>query len=277
MDKMSVLKPAAKNPRLTQNPVPVTRTESVDLRTSLEAAATTPLQLSEEERNRRIGTPQASGEEVKKRETHPKGHRVHTTAEVWASMDNQPFLRVSDTALLNDVWCIPTSVESSTSLYANVQLLQILVAPNMKTRYVQTKMAIDDVMKMLYLTDLTFWRMQGAEVLSYEDWINDKTSVCIKAKGVSVGSNRAELCNFIISEDPNFSFVPAFLNGTVAMCFRKITYHSYKFAVPGAGLKYKNPGMEKSTGSKSKFDYIIEARLLPVPEGIFGTNTEEQK
>lgn len=255
---MSGLKPA-KQPRL-MNQSQVQRTQSVGL---LDASANT---IEEAASCRRTVTPHlpTNGTEGKPAApSHPKGHKVKNLSEVWKNMDQQDFLHLTDTIPLSDVWVQPMSVEEASGLYTTVSFLQVIAAPHFKARVANAKMSIEDLMKMLYLNDVLQISMQGVEEISYDTWLAEKTAAFIKANGVDDSTNRSKIANFVITADRGFTFYPAFIRN-VGMFFRKICYHSYK--EDGEKVeKVNNPSVIKCVATRGKFEYIIEARLLPLP------------
>ena len=180
-------------------------------------------------------------------------------------MDSTPYLHITDTILLSDVWIMPTSVEHTTFKSAQCQVLEIVNAPHLKFRTAYTKMNLEDLARMLYLADTIQWSMRGIAETPYEEWLKMKKSSCVRRIG-NDGTNLSDLCNYILSEDPDFCLVPASLNNRIGFFFRKMCYHSYK-ALPG-GCKRANPGFMKCQTSQ-KFEYVIETRLIPLPEGLF--------
>lgn len=270
---MSLSKPVAKQARTMKTPA-LQRTESV-----LEI----PMPAMEEERNRRIPATRREATDslsttmttmTKENQTpkHPRGHKVRALSEVWSTMDSQDFLHLSDTFVLSDVWVYPTGVVSSKGEYATVSFKQIVAAPHIKFRDTTSKMSLDDLIKMLYLNDCIQADLQNVERISFDDWLKEKSSVCVKMKGMDEGSDRAKLCHFIITEDRDFTFYPAFLNNASGIFFRKICYHSYPTDDDDKGkIKIENPSMIKCKGAKGKFEYIIEARVFPLPMLWFDT------
>lgn len=257
---MSLSKPVTKQPRTQQRMTLSTlqRTESVDLESA-----------TGEERNRRMACRPTSSPvpPMDQGTKHPRGHKVRELAEVWKVMDSQDFLHLTDTLTLGDVWVQPTAVLSSKGAFATVSFKQMVAGPHIKFRDASCKMSLDDLTKMLYLNDCVQWDLQNLTHLSFEDWMKEKSSVCVKAKGMEEGSDRAKLCHFIITEDREFSFYPSFLHGCNGIFFRKICYHSYKNG--GDTLKINNPSMMKCKGTKGTFEYIIEARIFPLPDEWF--------
>lgn len=261
---MSLSKPVMKQPRTQQKALPTTlqRTESADT-------------VTEEERNRRIATrrpisspiPPTTTGEADQGMRHPRGHKVRELAEVWKVMDSQDFLHLTDTLTLGDVWVQPTAVLSSKGAFATVSFKQMVAGPHIKFRDASCKMSLDDLTKMLYLNDCVQWDLQNLAHLSFEDWMKEKSSICVKAKGMEEGSDRAKLCHFIITEDREFTFYPSFLHSCNGIFFRKICYHSYKNGEDT--LKIDNPSMMKCKGTKGTFEYIIEARVFPLPDEWF--------
>lgn len=242
---MSALKPA-KQPRLMgQNQVKATTTlEEKDLHT-----ATTP-------------SPET---EAAKTPNHPKGHKVRELEEIWKTMDASSFLHLTDTATLNDVWVQPKSVEPTTGMYATVHFVQIVAAPHIKYREAATKMAVEDLLKMLYLNDCLQCDVQSQPRLGYDEWLAEKTATFIKKHGVDDSTNKAKLCQFVITEDPDYSFYPQCFKNSMGVFFRKICYHSYKSE--GNNLsKIINPSMMKCCASRGKFEYMLEARFFPLPD-----------
>ena len=131
---------------------------------------------------------------------HPKGHKSHDISEIWKSLDSQPYLRLTDTAALMDVWVQPLSVESISSVTCNVTFVEIVLGQHMKYRTAQHKMSIDDICKVLYLSQCLNWDIEGQPRLTYDDWIADATTCFIKAHGVEESSNRAKLCDYLIND-----------------------------------------------------------------------------
>ena len=259
---MSVSKPLLKKPRMEATPATLTRSESKNLADTME----------EEKSHPTFARPSTTPIESKTGTTnqtpaHPKGHKVRTLAEVWKNMDQQTFLHLSDTLTLGDVWVQPTSVEPLSGAYANVTFRQMVAAPHIKYRDAISRMSTDDLLKILYLNETIQWDMQGVEHIPFEDWVNEKTAACVKVKGVDEGTNRAKLCNFLITEDKEFTFYPTFLRGNFGIFFRKICYHSYKS--DNKGSKLVNPSMIKCCETRGKFEYVLEARIFPLPTGWF--------
>ena len=263
---MSQLKPPMKQARAADQTA-VTRTESVAI-----------LQDSvEEERNRRIGSalPLTAKTDAN---AHPKGHRVKTCSEVWKSMDSQSFLHLGDTNTLSDVWVMPIAVEPSSSLYVTVTFLEIILAYHVKYREATSKMSTDDLLKILYLNDCLQWDMQGVMRLGYDEWIAEKTASFIKRHGVDDSTNRGKLCHFIVAEDKEFTFYPSFLKSVNGVFFRKVCVHTYR-DTDGEMKKAKisNPSMVKCCASRGKFEYIYEARLIPLPDNWFTDRAPSEK
>ena len=230
--------------------------------------------VTEEEKSRLMATHHPKSSPIPQmRETvdqvtrHPKGHKVRDLAEVWKVMDSQDFLHLTDTLTLGDVWVQPTAVLSSKGAFATVSFKQMVAGPHIKFRDASCKISLDDLTKMLYLNDCVQWDLQNLSYLSFEDWMKEKSSICVKAKGMEEGSDRAKLCHFIITEDRDFSFYPSFLHACNGIFFRKICYHSYKSGEDT--MKINNPSMIKCKGTKGTFEYIIEARVFPLPDKWF--------
>jgi len=217
--------------------------------------------LTEEDRTRKVSTALS----------HPKGHRAKTLAEVWKSMDSQDFLRISDTLTLMDVWSQPKHVTPIKNAYAEVTWLQMVDAPHIKFREKVSKISNDELLRMLYLAD-SIVRNIDTDCVCFDSWLAEKTAAFVKKNGVADAQNRALLCNFILSEDPEFSLYPPKL-GNIGIFFRKSTYHSYKQICDGdeseVPAKIINPCMMKCRSTKSAFEYIVEARLIPLPDDWF--------
>lgn len=262
MSTLEQQKPPMKMRRV-QNPI--TRTQSVDLEQY----------IKEEGKNHPISTLKTSSttstteKTVTKSETvteaikHPKGHKTRDLNEIWGVMDKQDFLRLTDTLTLNDVWVQPVSVEPLKGLYANVTFKELVSGTHLKYRNSTHKMSTDDLLKMLYLGDCLHNDMRGFMRIDFGDWLNEKTANCIKVKGIDDGNDRAKLCNYIITEDRDFSFYPSILHGSFGIFFRKICCHSYKSKDDN---KLTNPAVIKCSSAKSSFEYLIEGRLLTIPD-----------
>lgn len=259
---MSVSKPVSKRPRTVPqlDVTPVTRSATTTLSS---------MQEEEEAKNLPTTTHQSEAQTKEtKRMTHPKGHRVRELKEVWDTMDKQAFLHLTDTSALDDVLVQPQSCEEGRGSIITVNLIEIVSAPHIKKREAKCKMSTDDLLKMLYMADMLQQRFISYDVLSFEDWLNEKTADCVKAKGVDEGTNRALLCNFILTEDTKFSFYPTLFKTNFGIFFRKICYHSYKDGTKEEE-KMDNPATIKCCATKGKFEYVIETRLIPLPLNWF--------
>ena len=159
-----------------------------------------PLSTEEEKGHPTLPT-QDAAETKEATQRHPKGHHVKQISDIWKTMDQQSFLRVTDTLALDDVFIQPIGCHPENKSIASVDMIQMVDAPHMKFRRTTCKMSNDDLLKLLYLNDLLQWRMRGCAVLSFEEWLNEKSACCIKVKGVEEGTDRSKLCNFIICED----------------------------------------------------------------------------
>ena len=225
MEKMSVSKPAMK--RMNISATPATLTQS-----TLTRSPSIPLE-SAGEKGRLIASPltqqvEVETETTQKKMSHPKGHKVRELKEVWENMDKQNYLHLTDTLTLGDVWIQPLqAIPEERGSFVTVGMSQILDAPHIKSRNASCKMSTDDLLKMLYLNDRLQADMAGRDSFTFDDWLNAKAATAVKTKGIETGSDHRQLCNFILSEDKEFSFYPACLKGNFAIFFRKICYHSY--------------------------------------------------
>ena len=111
---------------------------------------------------------------------HPKGHKSRDLSDVWKTMDNQKFLRTTDTITLGDVWVQPISVEIGKGSYTTVKLLEIVTGVHIKTREAETMMAVDDLLKMLYLGDCLQADFQGLVRVEYDDWLSEKVGEFVR-------------------------------------------------------------------------------------------------
>lgn len=284
---MSVSKPVMNQMRssaLRRSPK-IPRTESVSLpspQTGMAEAkipliiSETPVLQDEEDSNRmrKVGVSQAAmmTTATQTAETHPKGHRVKDLDDVWKRMDEQGFVRITDTIVLGDVWWQPVSAAPYKNVYADVKMYQIVVAPHIKYREKVCRMSVDDLLKVLFLADYILngdkSSVPRSRVDYYDEWVANKTAAFVKdRKNVEDVSSKALLCNYILKEDPTFTLYPATLNN-VGIFFRKTCYHSYKSDDMSA-VKFENPAIFKCSSNKSSFEYVLEARILPLPEPWF--------
>ena len=183
---------------------------------------------------------------------------------------------LTDTLTLGDVWVQPTCCVPDRGPIAIVTMKQIVAAPHIKCRDVTTKMSSDDLLRLLYLNMKMQWALQGLTDTEYEEWINEKTAACVKVKGIDESSNRAKLCNYILTEDKDFTFYPAFLHNNFGIFFRKVCYHSYKTGKKDE-LKLLNPSMMKCCAARSKFEYVLEARVFMLPDNWFSSQLEKME
>ena len=262
---MSASKPVAKRPRVMNPQVsPVTRTESVDLSAS-----------TVEGKDLHIATtPVPEGAMKAPAKTHPKGHKVRKISEIWQMMDaSNPYLRLTDTLALNDVWVQPVSCVPAKGTFVSVAFIEIVNAPHIRFRNCEHQMSTDDLLKILYLNECVQWDMQEEEHIAYDKWFDSKCAACIKEKGADEGCKQSTICNFILTEDPEFpTFYPALLKSRFGMFFRKSCIHTYQNDVDEVKEKLINPSMVKNCAIKGTFEYVWEARLILLPDKWFSTS-----
>lgn len=260
---MSAFKPPKKVMKTTAGTSPLKRTASVPLEEKV---------VCLEESFPRIISPQVQDSQVSttttKRARHPKGHKVQNLQDVWNAMDKRKYLSLSDTTTLSDVWIQPRMVESEEGEIANVSFTEIIVAPYIKTREATTKISTSDLLKMLYQACCIVSDLNGELRMGFEEWSNEALVKCTKEKGKS-DITPGELCQYLLTEDSEFTFYPKKLNDACGIFFRKICYHSYKDEEHKGeeGAKWKNPAMIKcqANSSSSSFEYILEASLKLIP------------
>ena len=263
MEKMSVSKPVPKKARAE-----ATLTSSSAAMSLKRPQCSSKPEEEEEKDHLTLASPAQTT--PMKSQVHPKGHNSVELSEVWKMMDKNPFLRVTDVNKLHDVWFIPISVEITNSSVTTVSILQIVLGPHIKRRTTTTKMNIDDLLRLCYLCDKMQWDMQGFTPVDYDEWLDDKTAVCVKKIGRDDATNRSKLLDFLLNPEHHqhdFTFYPNCLHGNYGIFFRKICYHSYKTGVKED--KLENPSMMKCTAARGKFDYVLEVRLIQLPTGWF--------
>ena len=264
---MFVSKPVAKQPRLmNQNLTPVTRTESVDLRTHVEVVEKSPrTTIPRPPTSMTTSSTPMMTEEEANATRHPKGHKVRPLEEVWKAMDSKDFLHLTDSLTLGDVLVHPIAVETSKGAYTTATFREIVHAPHIKFRDAKSKISLDDLVRMLYLVECQGWDLQNHERQSYDDWLKEKSAACVNALGMEEASNRSNLCNYIINNDPNFTYYPQTLHGKYGIFIRKICYHSYP-SPDKSKYNLVNPAMIKCGATRGEFEYVLEARIVPLPD-----------
>lgn len=264
---MSVLKPVAKNPRISVNPALQNKTVALNEQEMTQF-------LTEEEKNRRIaghpsvGATAAASSSKEKATPHPRGHKPKMIDEIWKTMDSNAFLHLTDSATMLEVWVQPLFCVPERGAFTTVTFKEMIAGRHIKYREASCKMSVVDLMKMLYLNDCLQADMQGVPRTPYDEWVKEKSAACMRAKGLEDVNAPAKLCNFILTEDRDFGFYPAFLKGRCGMFFRKIGYHTYKSGRKG-DAKIENPSMVKCKATKGDFEYIIEGRVFPLPDEWF--------
>ena len=270
MEKMSVLKPSKQPRMLNQSQViPSVKIESLDSHTSPEEKdrSSVPHPIPKVETPALPSADLTANQTGVKTQRHAKGHKVRTLSKVWEFMDNQEFLRLTDSVSLSDVWFQPVSVVESKTLFTDVTFLEIVFGFHIKRRTVNHKMNLEDLMKMLYLNDLTQWRMRHIDCMDYDSWVSEKTAEFIKRHGVADSSNKSKLCNYIITEDKEFTFYPSGWISHVSFFFRKTCQHSYPDKT--STVKFENPSLMKCKSFRGSFDYLYEIRMIVLPDSWY--------
>lgn len=217
------------------------------------------------------GSPEEEGETItiRKAPRHPKGHKTKDVTEIWKMMDDQKFLRLTDTPSLIDVWVQPKEVKVSKSTdYVDVTFRQVILGYHVKSREAKCAMSCDDLLKMFYLTDMFACDANKQPRLEFEDWLNEQTAKYVKAEGEDAPNDHAHLCKYIL-EDSDFDFYPFGEVMPFTILFRKICCHSYFYPPKGhkepVYLKVNNGCLIKCAANET-FEYALEARIFPLPD-----------
>ena len=213
---------------------------------------------------------------VKKLPEHPTGHKVRDLEDVWIAFGNEDsFLKMTESGTLTDVWIQLRSVRRTTTQYTVVDVLVIVFGSRIYFHEAKTRMAVNDIVNILYKNDCLQYRLRGVPEPTLENWLADKTSACISAHGNvdEDSTNRSVICEFVLKEDKTFTFYPSF--GGLQNCgvfFRKQTVHGYKNK--GDSIETEAEGMTNHSlircgAPRGKFEYEIQAALLPLPDEWF--------
>jgi len=270
MEKMSVLKPSKQPRMLNQSQViPSVKIESLDSHMSEEEKChgSAPHPIPKVETPALPSADLTANQMDMKTPRHPKGHKVRPLDQVWQLMDKQDFQRLTDSVSLSDVWFQPISVEETKALFADVKFSEIIFGFHIKRRVTKHKVNLNDLLLLLYLNDKTQWIMRRIDVMDYDSWVSEKTAEFIKRHGVTDSSNKSKLCNYIITEDKEFTFYPSGWISHVSFFFRKICQHSYPDKT--STVKFENPSVVKCKSYRGSFDYLYEIRMILLPDSWY--------
>jgi len=272
MEKMLLSKPPRKQARQNAQEQ-VQRTESVDMEKEHGVAI-------QEANDLPSTTPSDTMTEMEKKKqkapSHPLGHKVHALQEVWDLMDQKDFLRLTDTPALFDVWVQPLQVlDPKGAPYVTVLFNEVVAGPEMKIRQANTKIAADELLLILYLCDKLRLICEGKPFPEYGAWKNAKTSAFVAVHGVEDSAKGGLIADFILTEDETFNFVLA--NSMMGLFVRKTCYHAYSEEGGEEVLSHViNPSMMKCKAKKGTFEYVYEARYLPMPNEWVNKEGEEK-
>ena len=213
---------------------------------------------------------------MKERPRHPKGHRVHPVMEIDETLQKDKYMHLMDTLTLFDVYVQPKDVEESKGGFADVTFTRLIYGYHVQVGEYRAALSLDDLLQMLYRTDVLQASMQGKVCLGYDEWINEKTNAYTSLHGMDNASNMSLLARFIIVEDPDFTFFPPFLKNT-GIFFKKSTVHSYPNPMNKGIPKVLNPCIIKRKAMKGAFEYTLDLKLLLLPPEMVSINGDENK
>lgn len=222
-------------------------------------------------------------DEQQGRSKHPKGHSVHTIASVLEFLDKKPFLRVTDTATLNDVWVSPISCVPDPEMPGCVDLNCHLILEGTKIAAMLKTFTIygTDLLKLLYLASCFECDFDGKVRLDFDMWLNEVMYQYGKEKGYESSRSHEYVALYLINNHKiNFHPIPA--NPSITTFFRLSRMRSYPVPEDKKDFeitKHVNPWIIKCPavpGKKRKFEYMIEGKLIWAP-GLYGENGGEEE
>lgn len=207
---------------------------------------------------------------------HPNGHKIFSLQEIWIEMDKQDFLRLTDSWKMQATWCLPIFIrpKNDSESYLEVFTLEVIIAPNIKFRYDSSHvMSTIEFMKVLYLTAMTFFDIDGKERVAYDEWVQGKIEKAKKDGIPEEQLNAIRFINYLIYEDDEMrGFIYGGDEQTInfGIFFRKSCYHRYCEDERDcfADEPFTNPSMIKCESKKSTFEYIFEVAIKPIKSEI---------
>ena len=261
MEKMSVLKPVAKQARLMNQVHTTKMVAPLDIVEARDPPTATSPSLTQQS-------------EMVKKKRHPKGHRVYAVAEIDETLAKDKYMHLTDSLLLSDVYLQPRDVEESKGSFADVTFTRLICGYHMQVGEYKAAVLLDDLLQMLYQCEVVTASMQGKVCLGYDEWINEKSIACAKVHGMDSANNPSILAKFLITEDPEFTFFPTFLKN-VGIFFKKSTVHSYPNPQNRGMHKILNPCIIKRK-SRGMFEYTLDLKLIVLPPEMVSTKDGEE-
>ncbi|MBO7209395.1 MAG: hypothetical protein J6V44_00075 [Methanobrevibacter sp.] len=249
------------------------RTESVDLQPAQERAKEAIAKMNAStEHPRKSPLPKEMQQEGQQQEgsvprtstRHPNGHKVKEFKEVEAALYKTEYLPLSDSTLCGDVWFQPHSIQQEDTSILKCVFEELVDAHDMHVAMHQFSVSADDLLKMLYLTEMIVNDYYASPREEYEDWFIGKFTEALKEDRSLDMANHGALATRIMK---NFSFEIG--KGThFEVYFQKKCVHVYN----NAPEVKKNFNCVFCKALRGKFEYIIEARIFVLNEDIHASN-----
>ena len=191
---------------------------------------------------------------------HPNGHKVKNYKEVESALHKTAYLPMSDSALCGDVWFQPHIIQEEDATVLKCIFEELVDTRDLYASLHEYSVSADDLLKMLYLTEMIMNDYYSTPREEYEDWFIGKFTEALKEDRTLDMSNRGAVAARIMK---TFSFEIG--KGThFEVYFQKKCVHEYV----DAPIEKKNYNCIFCKALRGKFEYVIEARIFVIGEDI---------
>ena len=226
-------------------------------------------QLKEEEKIHTSSTPtptmdetgEATTAEMKKKQTNlsPEGHKIVKMQDVLTACHKTKYLPLADGMYTGNVFFQPSEIIECKKNWLDVSMREVIVSGGFIEGYHTYSMEADDLLRMMYLSDMANNDHLDIERSSFEEWLVDIFSDVIKEDSHADFADRARLAQYLLIKNGKFSFGGG---SKIQMFFQKRCIRDFTDVPSEMHLAGNNMSAFKTKSARGKFEYMIEMHIF---------------
>lgn len=257
----------------------VARTQSSSHPTPAPAELPPPMETVVEEPEEETTAAAAAAAEKKKKEGEGNnGHKVRKMADVMASCHKTKYLPLADGINTSNVYFQPQSVSTVKRNWVDVSMKEFFIGGGLIEYAEQHTYSLDadDLLRMLYLAEMINNDDVGIQRTSFEQWTLDIFSKILADDSHADYSDRGRIAEYAMMHTNGLCVNEC---PRLQILYQKRCIYDMEDVGPSVILRGENLMCVKTKSVRSKFEYLIEAHIICVPdeenEGEMKRNLEQ--
>ena len=208
---------------------------------------------------------------------HPQGHKVKNAEEVLAGCNSSKFVPVADGLYTGDMYFHPVKVHEVRKNWIDMEFIEYFWGEIIwATRHIFVSDA-DDILRMIYLKEMLSYDDLKLPRVTFEEWLVNVFSDIVKENASADFSDHGMIVNYLMNRE-DFSWCIG-SSPNLQVVFQKRCIRDFDKGESLLRNLGTNPNVFKCKALRSKFEYVIEGRIISLHQfdvGEIGDVPESQ-